>query len=164
MQPVAAMRVPGEPVGADQPGLSEEMAAFAVLGVDVEALGSAVAKQWGLGEDILHMVRRLPTEPAVRKPDGDGELLRILGSAANEAVEALELPPAKVALALQRVVSRYSRVLKVNTRALHDAVQEARDALANIDRPAKAAPDAEPEGDGIESSVEFVAPDAPTDA
>ena len=37
------------------------------------------------------MIRRLPADAPVRKPDSDDELLRIVASAANEAVDALEL-------------------------------------------------------------------------
>ncbi len=139
MQPIPASLGDSGPAAAEQAGLTEELAAFAVLGVDIEAFGSAAARQWGLGDEILHMIRRLPSEPPVRKPDGDGELLRIVASAANDVVDALELPAAKVAAALQRVISRYARVLKISTRILHDAVQEARDALKSVMRPPRTA-------------------------
>ncbi|MEO7114730.1 MAG: HDOD domain-containing protein [Caldimonas sp.] len=134
MQPVAASRGEGDTVVAEQPGLSEELAAFAVLGVAVDAFGHAAGKQWGLGDDILHMTRRLPPQSPVRKPDGDGELLRMLGSAANEIVEALDLPAAKVTVGLSRVVTRYAKVLRINTRILHEAVQEARNMLKEVSR------------------------------
>jgi non-specific serine/threonine protein kinase len=154
-----------EAAAPEQPGLTEELAAFAVLGVDVDAFGSAAAKQWGLGDDILHMIRRLPSEPPVRKPDGDGELLRIVASAANDVVDVLDLPAAKVAPALNRVVSRYARVLRINTRILHDAVQEAKDALKNVSRlPAMAKEGAEAAVDGapgVEPAAPIAAPEAP---
>lgn len=134
MEPATARRSVGESTPVEEPGLSAELAAFAVLGVDVEALGHAAARQWGLGDDILHMARRLPTEAPVRKPDGDGDLLRLLGSAANETVEALALPPAKIAIALGRVVTRYAKPLRINTRVLSEAVQEARVALKDVAR------------------------------
>jgi len=133
MQPIPAVRGgETEPTTAEQPGMSEELAAFAVLGVDVDALGTAAAKQWGLGDEILHMIRRLPSEPARAKARCDGDLLRIVGSAANDVVDALDLPAAKCAAALQRVVSRHARVLRINTRIVHEAVQEARDALKSV--------------------------------
>jgi len=75
-QPMPASRIDGEVVVPEQPGLSEEAAAYAVLGVDIEALGSAAARHWGLGEEVQHMIRRLPGDLAVRKPDDDNELLR----------------------------------------------------------------------------------------
>ena len=115
----------GEGGAAEQPGLDESAAAFAVLGVDIEALGTAAARQWGLGDEILHMIRRLPGEVPVRKPDADGEMLRIVASAANETVDALDLPASKVAHALGEVVARYARTLQLTTRIVQDALRDA---------------------------------------
>ena len=115
---------------AEQPGLGEEAAAYAVIGVDVESLGAAAARHCGLADDVLHMIRRLPVDAPVRKPDDDAEWLRIVGSAANEAVEAIGGGSAEQAsAAIARVVDRYGRVLKINARAIHDALTEARAAL-----------------------------------
>ena len=120
----------GAPASAEQPGLGEETAACAVLGVDVETLGSAVARHWGLGDEVLHMIRRLAADAPVRKPDGDADVLRIVASAANEAVDALGLLPAsRVAAALAQVAQRYGRALRIDMKALHGALQEARDVL-----------------------------------
>ena len=127
--PLPASRGEGEAAVGEQPGLDEEAAGFAVLGVAIDALGSAAARHWGLGDEVLHMTRRLPLEVAVRKPDTDSELLRIVASAANETVDALELPAAKVPAALNHVVSRFARTLKLTAKILHDAVQDAKEAL-----------------------------------
>ena len=121
---------PASELQPEQPGLGEEAAAFAVLGVDVEALGTAVARYWGLGEDVQHMVRRLPADATVRKPDSDAEVLRLTASAANEAVDALNAnTPAKVAAAIGQVAHRYARVLGITTRDVNDALQFARERL-----------------------------------
>jgi non-specific serine/threonine protein kinase len=127
-------------------GLGEDAAAFAVLGVDVASLGFAVARQWGLGEEVLHMIRRLPTDAPVRKPDGDAELLRIVASAANETIDVVTLlAPRRVAAALDRVAERYGRVLRVSPRTLHDAIQEGREALEKASvAPARKRPTEEP--------------------
>ncbi len=115
---------------ADQPGLSEEAAGFAVLGVDTETFGSAVARHWGLGDEVLHMIRRLALDVPVRKPDGDSDLLRIVASAANEVVDVVShLPAPKVGPALGNVAQRYARVLRITTRSIVDALQEAREVL-----------------------------------
>ena len=115
---------------SEQPGLAEEAAAYAVLGVDVESLGAAVARQWGLADDVLHMVRRLPLDAAVRKPDTDAEVLRLTASAANEAVDAVhDHAPARVAAAIGHVAQRYARVLGVNARDVQDALQAGRERL-----------------------------------
>ena len=127
-QPFLVPRGEGE-AAAEQPGLDQEAAAYAVLGVEIEAFGNAAARQWGLGDDVLHMIRRLPVDVTVRKPDSDDELLRIVASAANEAVDALDLPAPRVSAALNDVVVRYARTLRLTTRVLHDALRDAKTAL-----------------------------------
>ena len=122
---------PAEAGATAQPGLSETAAGFAVLGVDVEALGTAVARQWGLGEDVQHMARRLPPDAPVRKPDNDDEVLRLIASAANEVVDAVHAASAsRHASALAQVAQRYGRALGINGRDVTDALQIARDMLA----------------------------------
>jgi len=159
--PFAAPRSEGEPP-AEQPGLDESAAAYAVLGVDIEAFGNAATRQWGLGDDVLHMIRRLPVDVPVRKPDSDDELLRIVASAANEAVDALELPPAKVSAALNEVVLRYTRTLRLTARILHDALRDAKVALKSDgtgSSPARAAEaDGDADGDDIATSTAMPAP------
>lgn len=110
----------GEP---DDPGMSEEAAAYAVLGTDIEAIGAAVARQWGLDDTVLTMIRRLPLGTAVRTVESDDDMLRTVASCANEAVDALGQPAPKVLAALQRVVQRYGRVLDVDMRGLQAALQ-----------------------------------------
>jgi len=119
MQPAPSGRA-GEP---DEPGMSEEGAAFAVLGADIEAIGAAVARHWGLDDSVLHMIRRLPVAAPVRSGDSDDDLLRLVGSAANEAADVLGLPAAAVQPALQRVVLRYGRALNFTLKDLQTALQ-----------------------------------------
>jgi HD-like signal output (HDOD) protein len=125
---------------SEQPGLGEMAAAYAVLGVDIESLGAAVARHWGLTDDVMHMVRRLPLDAAVRKPDSDAEMLRITASAANEAVDAVfDNAPARKATAVGHVVQRYARVLGITTRDVQDALHAARDRMRNGANAANAA-------------------------
>ncbi len=126
-KPAAAQRGAGLP---KQPGLSEAAAAFAVLGVDVESLGAAVARQWGLGEDVMLMARRLPADAPVRKPDVDADVLRLTASAANEVVDAVHRltgPPLNTAFT--QIAQRYARVLAIGPRDIGEALQSAREAL-----------------------------------
>jgi non-specific serine/threonine protein kinase len=114
----------------EQPGLSEVAAAFAVLGVDVESMGTAVARQWGLGDDVMHMARRLPADAPVRRPDTDDEVLRLTASAANEAVDVIgTLAGARAAAAINQVALRYARALNIQARDVNEALQAAREAL-----------------------------------
>jgi non-specific serine/threonine protein kinase len=119
MQPVPAQRE-DEP---EEPGMSEEGAAFAVLGVDIEAMGSAVARHWGLDDSVVTLMRRLPLSTPVRSADNDDEFLRALASCANEAVDATLLPGARSGAALQRVAQRYGRLLGLGVRELQQALQ-----------------------------------------
>lgn len=118
MQPAPSSRE-GE---AEEPGMSEEAAAYAVLGVDIEAIGHAVARYWGLDDSVLTMVRRHPLATAPRGADSDDDLLRAAASCANEAVDAQALPAPRVAAALQRVVARYGRLLDFELRDLQAAL------------------------------------------
>jgi non-specific serine/threonine protein kinase len=118
-QPAPSPRT-GEP---DEPGMSEEAASYAVLGTDIEALGVAVARHWGLDSTVLHMVRRLSTAAPVRAPDTDDDVLRATASCAHEAMDALDLPAAQVPAAVQRVAQRYARALGIGLKELQAALQ-----------------------------------------
>jgi len=108
---------------ADEPGLSEQAAAFAVLGGDIEAMGAAVARWWGMDDAVLHMIRRLSLTSPVRSADSDDDMIRAVGSAANEAIDALSLPADKQAAAIERVAQRYARVLEITARDITGALQ-----------------------------------------
>lgn len=118
---------PAEPGGAELAGMTEEAASYAVLGADIESLGAAVARHWGLTDDVLHMVRRLPPDRPVRAADTDSDTLRLAASAANEAVDAVtSLAPQKVGAALQQVVQRYGRALDITLKDVTEGLQAAR--------------------------------------
>ncbi len=124
---------PAPPVkegGPEQAGLGEVAASFGVLGMDIETLGTSVAKHWGLGEDVLHMMHRLPMGRPVRQPDSDIDWLRVAASAANEVVDAVTLlPSTRWGAALAAVAQRYARVLSVDARGLQEALKSSRDLL-----------------------------------
>jgi hypothetical protein len=73
---------------------------------------------------VLGMIRRQSMATPVRSVEGDDDMLRTVASCANEAVDALQLPAAKVAHALQKVVQRYGRVLEIGLRDLQQALQD----------------------------------------
>jgi len=123
----------------EQPGLSEVAASYAVLGVDVESLGTAVGRHWGLGDDVMHMVRRLAPDATVRKPDHDADVLRMTASAANEAVDALhETTPARVVAGIQQIGQRYARALGIGPRDIQDALKAGRERLRRGSAPVPA--------------------------
>ena len=118
MQPA----VPDTPEGAPEPGMSEQGAAYAVLGADIEGMGAAVARWWGMDDAVLHMIRRLPMQVPVRQADSDDDVLRCVASAANEAIDALALPPVQQAAAIERVAQRFARALNLTAKDVHDAL------------------------------------------
>jgi HD-like signal output (HDOD) protein len=136
MQPV-----PSEEEGKpDEPGMGEEGASLAVLGVEIEALGAAVARHWGLDESVLHMIRRFGPRAAVRAIENDDEMLRATACCANEVVDALTLPARQSLAAMQRVAQRFGRALNLTLRDLqmaaqgqspHDAQDDERDGPAS---------------------------------
>jgi non-specific serine/threonine protein kinase len=123
MRPLVPERS-GEP---EHPGLSEEAAAYSVLGMDIEALGAAVGRHWGFTDEVLHLVHRLSPSAPVRTPDTDDDVIRATASCANEAVDVLELPLARQTAALEHVAHRYMRVLGVSLKDLQEALQRARE-------------------------------------
>ena len=120
---------PEVPGMAETPGMSESAATSAVLGIEFEALGLAVAKHWGLDEELVQALRPLNLQSPVRKPDDRGDVLRAVASAANEALDAIEQPAAKQAHALSHVVQRYARAIDINLKEVQEALQSARKAI-----------------------------------
>ena len=127
MKPAPAARA-GE---AEDPGMSEEAASFAVLGIDIAAIGAALARQWGLDDSVLQMIQRIAPTAPVRGGDSDQDLLRLTACCANEAIDTTTLPVHHQASALLRVVQRYGRALRVT---LPDVQQALAGASAPVSR------------------------------
>ena len=127
----AAPPPPGaEPGTPEQPGLSESAASLAVLGVDIDAVGSAVARHWGLGDEVMTLMRRLPKDKPVRTADSDIEVLRTVASAANELVDAVHLiDPKRLATSIVTIAQRYARALGTDAKGMRDALQAGRQGL-----------------------------------
>ncbi len=119
MQPVAGAK-PGEP---EERGMTAEGASFAVLGVDIDALGAAVMHHWGLDDGVQHMVRRAPPTGPIHTPSSDVDMLRLVASCANDVLDAASLPAAKAQPAIQRVAQRYGRALDITLKNILDALQ-----------------------------------------
>ncbi len=123
-QQIRQLMVAPEPT-EDQPnprGMTEQSAAYAVLGCDLESLGLAVARYWGLGEELQHMMHRPPQDAPVRHADGDTEILRLTCGLANELIEALSAPERKRQTAIELATRRYARALNLGLREVYDAL------------------------------------------
>src|SRR5574337_120348 len=109
------------PGTAQSPGMTERGASFAVLGLDIEALGVAIGRHWGLDESVLAMTRRPSFVRPPRGGESDAELLQLSAGCANEVAEAIDEPNPRRAAALQLVVQRYGRALGLQLRDLDRA-------------------------------------------
>jgi len=132
-------------------GWSEAEASYAVLGIDIDTLGAAVVQRWGLGDEMLHMIHRLPRDRPVRTPEADSDVLRLTASAANEIVDAMviaqtsadkgqaSMPSAGTAVVQSAALraealrnspaQRYARTLGLTQRRVQDILAIAREAL-----------------------------------
>jgi eukaryotic-like serine/threonine-protein kinase len=113
-----------QPGGRDEPGMTADAASFAVLGVSVEALGTAVAQHWGLDASVQQMMRRWPTDQAVRHLAEDNDILRVTASCANDLVDALGLPARQRGAALKAVGQHHARALGMSLEELNAALQQ----------------------------------------
>jgi HD-like signal output (HDOD) protein len=127
-QPGPAVRT-GE---TEEPGMTEQAASFAVLGIDVNGIGPGVGQRWGLDEAIIFMSRRLSADSPVRMPDDDPGWLRTTASCAHEVIEILDLPAARMTQALARVLQRYGRILGLEMQGLRHALEGSADASSTL--------------------------------
>lgn len=107
---------PAEPESAPTPGMSQEAAVSAVLGVNVDDLTVAVLKHWGLHERLQHAARPLSRSTPVRTPVTPEETLRAVASLANEIVATMDLEPQKAASAMHQTYLRYARALGLTVK------------------------------------------------
>ena len=121
---------PGQP---DSPGLSEDSAALAVLGIELPALAHEVVKDWGLGEEMLNMMSRLPSSRVATAPASDADWLRIVASAANDVADISEFQRGSaIQPALNQVAQRYGKVLQFDAGDLISALRQAKEADAGV--------------------------------
>lgn len=114
---------PSEGKAGGEPGMSAEAASYAVLGIDLEALGLAVAQHWGLDDSVQQMIRRIPPGAPVHHPESDADILRVTASCANDLLDASALAPKLVGPALAVVVRRYARALGLTQPEMLGALQ-----------------------------------------
>ena len=126
--------------------MSEAAASFAVLGVDLDDVGAAVARHWGLGPELQQMIHRIPRDQRVHAVQGDTDALCKTASAANEVVDAISLLQGpRVLRALDDIAQRYARALKISPRDLKDALKTAREMVKTGGVPVVRNPDREEE-------------------
>jgi non-specific serine/threonine protein kinase len=123
-QQIRQLMQPPEPTD-DQPNpsaMTERAAAYAVLGCDLETLGAAVARHWGLGDELVQMIRRQPLDAAVHAVRSDADAIRLTCSLANELLDALGLPEAKRRPGVEAATRRYAKALGIGLREVMEAL------------------------------------------
>lgn len=118
---------PAEDGGSPTPGMTRDAAAGAVMGINVDDLTVAVMKHWGMHERLVSAARPLNVSSPVRHPNEPDEILRTVGSLANELVQAaaLQAEPIKVQAALQHAAARYARALDLPGKECMLALEQA---------------------------------------
>lgn len=114
-QQIRQLMVPPEPT-EEQPNpapMSEQASAYAVLGCDLDTLGTAVVRYWGLGDQLAHMARRHALDASVHPTRSDADLIRLTCSLANELIDALGQPEHKRRLGVELATRRYARALNL---------------------------------------------------
>ena len=123
-QQIRQLMLPPEPT-EDQPNpssMTEQAAAYAVLGCDMEALGAAVARHWGLGDELVQMIRRQPLDAAMHAARSDADAIRLTCSLANELIDVLGLPEAKRRSGVEAATRRYAKALGIGLREVMEAL------------------------------------------
>jgi len=145
-QQIRQLMQPPEPTEEqpNPPAMTEQAAAYAVLGCDLDALGAAVARHWGLGDELVHMIRRQPLNGPVHAARSDADSIRLTCSLANELVDALGLPEARRRAGVEAATRRYARALGIGLREVMEALNPGAQRPPAAPQPAAGTPAAAP--------------------
>ena len=114
------------------PDVTADRAAVMVLGLGFEALGMGVARHWGLPETLQRCMRRPETASPPLPMAAGPERLRWMAVAANELSDAVWQGDDGLPARLDAVAQRHGRALGLSVTDLTRAVDEARQALAQM--------------------------------
>jgi len=109
------------------------------VGCDLDTLGAAVARHWGLGDELVHMIRRQPLDASVHPPRSDADTLRLTCSLANELIDALGLPDARRRAGVETATRRYAKALGLGLREVMEALNPGARASGEVTPPDVAA-------------------------
>lgn len=103
-------------------GMSEQQAAFAVLGCDLDTLTHATLRQWGLAEGLQKMATKPDADSPVHHAGSDPETLRLTAALGIELVDALALPEPRRRQSIEVATRRYARALGLSARDIQTAL------------------------------------------
>ncbi len=117
-----------------QKNCSEENAALQVLGISLEDMGMAIARQWGFPPLIVSSMRKLPAGP-VKKPAQQEDRLRVLSGFSNELCDAIALATPEVRdRELKKAMARFADAVELELRDVHQTMQRAVEEVADFAR------------------------------
>ena len=117
------------------PPVDEGRAAVSILGISYEDMSVGVARTWGLPDNLVKAMRRLPADAMVHVAHQAPERLRAVASAGNEITEALLIgSDSESHQRLNQVSDRYGRGLGLNLPGVKGTVQRAQDRLSDLVR------------------------------
>lgn len=120
---IAQLMLPPPGEGAVQAvGMGERLAAFAVLGCDLDSLTQALLRHWGLGEELQRLTQRPDPEAAIHPPQGDLDALRLSVALAQELADALAQSEPHRRRAIEACTRRYARALGLTPRDIQVAL------------------------------------------
>jgi len=105
-----------------QKQMSETVASTQVLGISLEELGIAIARNWGFPPGIVISMRALP-EGAIKKPETHEDMLRVISSFANEVCTLIASTPEEGrAEAVKALSSRFNGSMPFSEKQLQSMV------------------------------------------
>jgi len=111
-------------------GVSVEKAAEQVLGISYRDLGVGVARHWNLPDKLVEGMQSLAASD-MRPPTTDAAKLKIAANLANDLyITALRSSHADQPAALQALIKRYGAAVKLDAKALIDAIEQGLKELA----------------------------------
>jgi len=117
-----------------QKNCSEENAALQVLGISLEDMGMAIARQWGFPPLIVSSMRKLPAGP-VKKPAQQEDRLRVLSGFSNELCDAIALATPEVRdRELKKAMARFADAVELDLKDVHQTMQRAVEEVADFAR------------------------------
>ena len=111
---------------------NEDIASAQVLGISYQDLGIGIAKTWGFPEQIVHSMRKLPSD-SVPRPKTAMDKLRIITSFSNELCEIVANTPSEDRLqSIRKLSGRYGDSMPIQEKQLQQTLEKALDEITQF--------------------------------